>query len=240
MSSTSAMIVAKAASLPGIKAGIARLRDVLNAPSYRAAPEEPFASSVEDENAVTEWPPGARSVLVMGLHHAEDEPRLDWWDERGSPGDLRLVELCESTAAWLRSEFRIDVLPLPYHVERGGIFLKDAAALAGLGIIGRNNLLLNPEWGPRIRFRALLIPGDLDPTGPLEGFSPCESCAQFCHLACPRDAFATGSYHRPACIEQMNADTENLSPEGELREDGSPTWVIKYCRACELACPIGT
>jgi epoxyqueuosine reductase len=239
MSSPSAVIVAKAESLPGVRAGIARLEDVLNVPSHKAAPKEPFSSSMEDEDAVTEWPPEARSVLVVGLHHPDDQPRLDWWDERGSPGDLRLVELCESMAGWLRSEFWISVLPLPYHVERGGLFLKDAAALAGLGVIGRNNLLVNPEWGPRIRFRAVLLEGELDPTGLLEGFLPCDSCALLCRLACPQDAFSTGIYHRPACAEQMVADAENASPNGEMGEDGSPRRVIKYCRACELACPVG-
>jgi epoxyqueuosine reductase len=38
--------------------------------------------------------------------------------------------------------------PLPYKVEEGGMFLKDAATLAGLGIIGKNNLLITPEFEP--------------------------------------------------------------------------------------------
>jgi epoxyqueuosine reductase len=240
MSTLSAAIIAKAESLPGIRAGITRLQDVLDAPSYKAAPQEPFSSSMEDEAVVAEWPPEARSLLVLGLHHPENDPRLDWWDKRGSPGDRRLVELCESMAGWLRSEFWVTVLPLPYHVERGGVFLKDAAVLAGLGVLGRSNLLINPQWGPRIRFRALLIEGDLEPMEPLEDFSPCESCAQFCHLACPRDAFAAGVYERPPCAEQMSADVENASPTGEVRADGAPRLAIHYCRACELACPIGS
>jgi len=73
--------------------------------------------------------------------------------------------------------------PLPYHIENGGIYLKDAAVLAGLGTIGRNNLLITPEFGPRVRLRALLAGVDLPPTGPA-GFDPCEGCPAPCLTDC--------------------------------------------------------
>jgi epoxyqueuosine reductase len=165
---------------------------------------------------------------------------LDWWHGGSSPGDRRLVEICASFGEWLREEHGIRALPLPYSVERGGVFLKDAAVLAGLGIIGESNLVVTPEWGPRVRFRALLIEGDLEPTGPLDGFAPCDACAQLCHLACPRDVFSSGAFHRPTCIQRIDADVANQRPDGELDEDGRPRLVIAYCRACELACPEGS
>jgi epoxyqueuosine reductase len=239
MSSLSAEIIAEAESSPGVVAGIARVEDVLKGPSYQVVPDGEFSSSVSDEVAATEWPPDARSVLVLGLHHPEDHPQLDWWQGGSSPGDRRLVEICQSLERWLKDEHGISALPLPYHADRGGVFLKDAAALAGLGILGSSNLLVNPEWGPRVRFRALLLEGKLEPTGRLEGFSPCESCAQLCHLACPRDVFSTGVFHRPTCMRQINADVANEMLDGQVGEDGKPRPVVKYCRACELACPVG-
>jgi epoxyqueuosine reductase len=188
---------------------------------------------------VTEWPPEARSVLVLGLCHPKKDPRLDWWDRGNTNGNRRLMEISESVKQWLRKEHNLGAYPLPYHVEWGGLFLKDAAVLAGLGIIGKGNLLLHPEWGPRIRLRSLLIEGDLRSNTPIEGFFPCETCDTLCQKVCPRNAFSSGAYHRPSCIAQMDADAANKAPGGEIDEKGKPILVIKYCRACELACPVG-
>jgi len=37
----------------------------------------------------------------------------------------------------------------------------------------------------------------------------------------------------------MTADVENKVPDGETGENGNRNLVIKYCRACELAFPLG-
>ena len=211
----------------------------MKAPSYQAVPEGEWSTSLSNEGTVTEWPTDAKSVLVLCLHHPEDKPQLDWWDGGNTMGNRQLMEISDSLKQWLKEEHGPNALPLPYHVEWGGLFLKDAAVLAGLGIVGRSNLLLNPEWGPRIRFCSILIEGELEPTKPIEGFSPCESCGEICHSACPQDVFSTGAYYRPNCIVQLNADIANKMPEGEVGEDGIPRLVIKYCRACEFACPAG-
>jgi len=238
-SSLSTEIIVKAESFPGIKAGIARLEDILKAPSYQVVPDGEWSTSLANEGTVTEWPPDAKSVLVLGLYHPEDNPQLDWWDGGNTMGNRRLKEISDSLKQWLKEEHGLSALPLPYHLEWGGLFLKDAAALAGLGIVGRSNLLLNPEWGPRIRFRSILIEGELEPTRPIEGFSPCESCGEICHSACPQNVFSTGVYYRPNCIAQLDADIANKMLDGEVGEDGIPRLVIKYCRACEFACPVG-
>ena len=232
-------IIAKAESFPGIRAGIARLADVLKGPSYQVVPEGEWSTSLSDDGPVTTWPPGAQSVMVLGLHHPFEERGLDWWDGGNTPGNRRLMEVSEGLKGWLLKEHGLDAQPLPYHVERGGLFLKDAAVLAGLGVIGRSNLLLNPEWGPRIRLRALLIEGELQPTESIGGFAPCDACEGFCQKACPQKAFPGGVYNRPRCIEQINGDAANKVPGGKTDKEGRPIPVIKYCRACELACPAG-
>jgi epoxyqueuosine reductase len=178
-------------------------------------------------------------VLVLGLPHPENDPRLDWWDRGNTNGNRRLMEISGSLKQWLRNEHNLGAQPLPYQVEWGGLFLKDAAVLAGLGIMGRSNLFLHPELGPQIRLRSILIEGDLETTGMVEGFSPCETCPDLCHQACPQNAFSSGVYHRPSCVTQLDTDRANKAPGGEIDENGNPILVIKYCRACELACPVG-
>ena len=231
--SLTAETIAKAESFDGIQAGIVYLNDVLKGPSYRALPD-----ITRDSEEIPGDQAGV-SLLVLGLMHPADDPRLDWWERGDSWGNRRLREISEHLKQWLREKHDVNAYPLPYHLEKGGIFLKDAAVLAGLGIIGQNNLLLHPKWGPRIRLRSIRIAADLSPTGSLTDFNPCDQCPRYCQKACPVNAFATGNYHRPACNRQMNADEANKVAEGEIDQRGNPGWVIKYCRDCELTCPVG-
>ena len=209
-----AHITGKAKSLGASLAGIAGTLSLQSSPSSEAYGE-------------FDMPTGDSSVLVLALAHEKTRPNLDWWDgEGGSPGNRRLIEVAENLVNWLREEFNVSAHSLPYHVEDGGIFLKDAAVLAGLGVIGRNNLVVTPKFGARVRFRALLLEVDLAPIS-LRDFAPCDGCETPCRRACPRKAFEDGSYRRPLCNIQMRRDEADKTDYG-----------VKYCRACELACPV--
>jgi epoxyqueuosine reductase len=201
-------------------AGLADIASVLDSPSHRIAE--------------------AKSLLVIALVHPTTEALLDWWDGKkgGSPGNRMMIGLAERIAEWIEEEFNIKARFLQYHVERGGIFLKDAAVLAGLGVIGANNLLITPEYGPRIRLRALSLDAELASTGAIN-FSPCNSCDMPCREACPQKAFTQGSYSRDLCMKQMSIDEANRAIlEKDIAED-SPRACVKYCRVCELTCPVG-
>jgi epoxyqueuosine reductase len=104
-----------------------------------------------------------------------------------------------------------------------------------LGTIGKNNLLVAPRFGPRVRLRALLIDCDL-PTMPVVSYDPCNGCDAPCQQVCPKAAFASRSFCRDTCLEKMNDDETEALLAAE--KDDKPM-VIAYCRACELACPIG-
>jgi epoxyqueuosine reductase len=139
---------------------------------------------------------------------------------------------------WLGEELGIKALSLPYQIEYGGAFLKDSAALAGLGVIGKNNLLVTPGYGTRVRLRGIFIEAELQPTGPLD-FDPCNDCPRPCHQVCPRDAFRSGSFERALCKlenDKREADAEMLP--GSIMGIEEASMVIKPCRYCELACPV--
>lgn len=206
-------------------AGIGNIEDI-----KKAARERSYSVGAD-------WLPNGRSVLVLALAHPAADPELDWWGtESGTAGNHRLKIICEKIKPLLMREFNIKARMLTYQPGAMGIFLKDAAVLAGLGCIGANNLLINPQYGSSIRLRALLLDADLPGSGPMQ-FSPCASCSHPCWRACPQNAFNPGSYNRLKCRTQMLKDETNRTAV-ETDQRGWVT-IVKYCRACELACPIG-
>jgi epoxyqueuosine reductase len=232
-------MITRAESYEDVRAGIVRLGDVLKSPSYNVLRTGVWKIDCSTES-VEKWIEGGRSVLVLGRHHPAGKLQLDWFERGNTSGNRILMEIIDSLIQWIRAAYGLNAQRLPYFFEQGGIFLKDAAVLAGLGVIGKNNLLINREWGPRIRLRAMLIEGDWQPTQPVENFSPCEACEADCRKACPGKAFSNGTYDWSACLSQLNFNMDNAVPTGELDEKGLPVSVIKWCRECELACPVAS
>jgi epoxyqueuosine reductase len=110
--------------------------------------------------------------------------------------------------------------------------------MAGLGCIGKNNMLVTAEYGPRVRLRAMFTDELLPETGPVN-FDPCKDCSIPCRNMCPQDAFANGAYTRALCNIQMEtdrADAAAIKARVKIDKLLSP---VKYCRACELSCPVG-
>jgi hypothetical protein len=51
---------------------------ILGGPSYKAAAGMDWKDNYSEQT--TPWLPNARSLLVLAMHHPEDDPRLDWFD----------------------------------------------------------------------------------------------------------------------------------------------------------------
>lgn len=180
-------------------------------------------------------PKATRAVLVLALHHPSTQPELDYWGGKGDTrGNLLLIRMAKDIARQAESELSICALPLEYPATDQGTFLKDAAVLAGMGIIGKNNLLITPKYGPRVRLRALALEVELPPTEQGADFDPCSSCAMPCREICPQAAFASNRYNRSMCKIQMQIDESS-----SLESADANGYVVSYCRKCELACPIG-
>ena len=224
-------IVEKAKSLGAAIAGVASVESLKASPSHRIYPKIGMNLQVHWREAKDDvkphavaWPADAVSVVVIGVEHNADKPELDWWDGKGTPGNRILIRINNKLSEWIENTFPVKTYKLPYFVSKGGIFLKDAAVMAGLGCIGKNNLVITPGYGPRIRFRALLLDRKAEATGPLE-FNPCEGCKQPCRKACPIKAFQNtvysadeigqsilpginGTYDRVTCNVKMEKDIE--------------------------------
>ena len=75
------------------------------------------------------WPTGTLSAIVMAISHPEDRPDLDWWQgglKGGTPGNRELRRISTALSDWLEREKEITVTQMPYHIESGGIFLKES------------------------------------------------------------------------------------------------------------------
>jgi len=241
------IIVDKAKSLGASLAGIAKVCDLKASPSYPAYAEKPFYESYPADHPNYykfqgfEWQEAHKSVLVWALVHPATEPELDWWSMKVpgfTPGNRIMRRQSKQLRIWMGEELGIKARSLPYQIEFGGAFLKDSAVLAGLGVFGKHNLLVTPEFGTRVRLRGIFIEADLHPTGPLD-FAPCKGCAMPCHRVCPRDAFRSGSFDRALCkLENDKRDAEWEMLPGEIMGIEEESAVVKPCRYCELACPI--
>lgn len=73
-----------------------------------------------------------------------------------------------------------------YRTITGAFSFKHAAVAAGLGVIGKNGLLLTRQYGPRVRLSAVLTEAALDPS-PLLTDDLCEDCDR-CYKVCPSKA----------------------------------------------------
>jgi epoxyqueuosine reductase len=255
-------IVAKAKEFGACAAGIANVEALQKSPSnvvynkigdYRTVGNK----AGQMKPGEVSWPLDAKSAVVIALEHIETKPEMDWWIADypgGTPGNRMLIAIQNQLASWLKEYCSARPLKVPYHIEEGGILIKDAAVLAGLGCLGKNNMLVTPEFGPRVRLRAIFTDIALPDTGPVD-FDPCENCDMPCRTVCPQNAFAeriysemgfgisqlparTGVYSRPLCNRQMVLD-EGSSKGIRITGENRIKRTIMYCRLCEFSCPVG-
>lgn len=266
LSTFSSALINKARDLGASLAGIANVEDLKKSPAFVMMPRRPHidrVGAVEYETGLPEgvvaWPEGIKSVLVIAYSHpANDAYRDCWLDSKNPPGNIKLMDINKKLKEFIGTAYpEVTAIPLNYYVEKGGIWLKDSAAVAGLGILGKNNLLITKEFGPRVRLRAMFLSLDLHSTGPLD-WDPCEDCDMTCRTKCPQNAFGEviysaaeynwltnlpgreGCYSLKTCDKQMKIDEDNEDKSGVYVPDyGIANSVIKYCRECELNCKIG-
>jgi epoxyqueuosine reductase len=107
------------------------------------------------------------------------------------------------------------------------------AQRAGLGFIGRNHMLINPELGSQFLLGELITTLELEPDEPFAQV-PCGDCGR-CIRACPTGALDfDGSFDAQKCISYLTIEEPNAIPT-EFKQKISNR--IFGCDECILACP---
>ena len=106
---------------------------------------------------------------------------------------------------------------------RGILSLKHAGVLAGLGVFGKNTLLINEKFGNMIWLGAILVSIDLEPD-PIASYEGCISGCTVCIDSCPQHALDGITIDQKLCRERSNSCT-----------DGGG-WVLS-CNICRKVCP---
>jgi epoxyqueuosine reductase QueG len=107
---------------------------------------------------------------------------------------------------------------------RAILSLRHAGYLAGLGVLGKNTLLINNKFGNMIQIGALLVPIELkgDEIATYEG---CPSDCHICIESCPVNALDGKTVNQKLCRPLSNFRTEK-------------GYILKKCNECRKACPL--
>lgn len=182
---------------------------------------------------------GAKSVICVGLNYAVDDgefvdtPEIAriakfalYEDYHGFIKD-RLRELAgfivETAGRDAKFKICVDSVPL---LERA------LARRAGLGFIGTNRMLINPDFGLHLLLGEIITTVELTPDKPLD-----KSCAQCgkCVLACPARAIqSNGTIDAGKCISYQTIENKGQIPDGIARVTGNR---IFGCDKCIEVCP---
>ncbi|MHC4436806.1 MAG: tRNA epoxyqueuosine(34) reductase QueG, partial [Planctomycetota bacterium] len=184
----------------------------------------------------------ARSVIVVGLNytppkHKSIPPVTDapmgrvagyaQYEDYHSFVKERLRKLADfakSTAgSGVRSKICVDSVPL---AERA------LAVRAGLGFIGKNHMLINPELGCRIFLGEIITDLELPHDEPVAG--GCADCRK-CLDACPTGALRSdGQFDAGLCINYLTIEYKGQIPSGPAEKIGDRLF---GCDECIAACP---
>jgi len=110
---------------------------------------------------------------------------------------------------------------------------KAAATCAGLGWVGRNGLLINPEFGPRLTFTTVLTDAPLVATAPISS-SGCGEC-RLCVEHCPAQAISGLEWSR----ENPFPELVDLNKCRSHQKDSRVTSNKPNCGLCIHICPYG-
>ena len=162
---------------------------------------------------------GGRGASVVARYAAGRDYHLEFEERLDRLGDL------------LRERWPT-VLAKPY-VDYGPVLERDHAQRAGLGWVGKNTMLIHPEFGSWTLLGELLTTAEIPPDEPFDA-DRCGTCAR-CIEACP-----TGAITKPReidarlCISYLTIELRGSIPESLRPAIGNRVF---GCDICQEVCP---
>jgi epoxyqueuosine reductase QueG len=183
--------------------------------------------------------PEAKSVIVIGLPISlpvlETSPSI-YYRELYTTVNMLLDQYTYRLANFLNYDGKASIFvprdgygSIQVLVENPIAFFshRHAALLAGLGTFGVNNMILTPEYGPRVRFGSILSSADLHPDQIFEN-QLCNHCMR-CVEMCPSNSINREDYPK-GLTDKKTCSTYSA----ELNKH-----YVSPCGICIKVCPIG-
>lgn len=186
--------------------------------------------------------PGARAIVVCGVHYRAAEPDPALWNDpsRGQISryawgddyhDILLPKL-RALQSWLEERVGRAEIGRSY-VDTGPVLERPVGAMAGLGFQGKNTLLIHPRQGSWFFLGEILVDAELsyDEPQPIGGCGGCTRCLS----ACPTQAFV-GPHVLDArrCISYLTIELKGPIPRDLRPLMGNH---IYGCDVCQEVCP---
>ncbi len=189
------------------------------------------------------WPqsiyPEARTVIVIGLPVAlpvvETAPSIYYHELYKTVNAMLDSKACEIANFLTGKGYGSIYLPRDAYgdikilIEKPFAFFshKHAAYLAGMGSFGHNNVLLTPQYGPRVRFTSIFTTAEIPPDS-IRIKDLCIKCLR-CVKSCPVGAIPLKGDFPPPVDKKLCAIRS-----AKLRDEyRSP------CGICIKVCPVG-
>jgi len=177
----------------------------------------------------------ARSVIVMAIHlldaSLESAPNREYAITYNIVNQ-ELNRIAFRVGRFLQDKgYRALQVPAspPYDMERnmGDLSHRHAGQLAGIGVFGKNSLLLSTKFGPRIRLVSVITDAPLEADMPLD-MDLCKDCDK-CLRACP-----VGALKGERIVDKPKCDAHHVEV-GEKLQLGD----LDICGVCIRVCPVG-
>jgi epoxyqueuosine reductase len=176
---------------------------------------------------------GVRSAVVVAMNYGGREPAGPVARyARGDDYHDVMVDRLRDLHGWIESEVGHPVRGKAY-VDTGPILERDLARRAGIGWIGKNTNLVNPQIGSFFFLGELLLDLDLRADDPFET-DRCGSCTR-CLDACPTNAFvAPRVLDATKCISYQTIEQKGPIAETLREAIGEHLYGCDVCQSC---CP---